>query len=158
MIKLTLVQKSRHKNIPIIVKLLIYTYYNADELNEFENCPKKDIKLLNKSRLMELVYDDHACRLSFEFLRIHSPSAEVKGHNPSQYTLQLNKVNVSIERVELVGSYAIRIIFDDGHETGLYSWEYLEHLVKNKKNCGMIIYMLFKKLDMIDKIGWRKNL
>ena len=46
----------------------------------------KDIKLLNKSRLMELVYDDHACRLSFEFLRIHSPSAEVKGHNPSQYT------------------------------------------------------------------------
>ena len=93
----------------------------------------KDIKLLNKSRLMELVYDDHACRLSFEFLRIHSPSAEVKGHNPSQYTLQLNKVNVSIERVELVGSYAIRIIFDDGHETGLYSWEYLEHLVKNKK-------------------------
>ena len=93
----------------------------------------KDIKLLNKSRLMELVYDDHVCRLSFEFLRIHSPSAEVKGHNPSQYTLQLNKVNVSIERVELVGSYAIRIIFDDGHETGLYSWEYLEHLVKNKK-------------------------
>ena len=93
----------------------------------------KDIKLLNKSRLMELVYDDHACRLSFEFLRIYSPSAEVKGHNPSQYTLQLNKVNVSIERVELVGSYAIRIIFDDGHETGLYSWEYLEHLVKNKK-------------------------
>ena len=92
-----------------------------------------DIKLLNKSRLMELVYDDHASRLSFEFLRIHSPSAEVKGHNPSQYTLQLNKVNVSIERVELVGSYAIRIIFDDGHETGLYSWEYLEHLVKNKK-------------------------
>ena len=93
----------------------------------------KDIKILNKSRLMELVYDDHACRLSFEFLRIHSPSAEVKGHNPSQHTLQLNKVNVSIERVELVGSYAIRIIFDDGHETGLYSWEYLEHLVTNKK-------------------------
>ncbi len=93
----------------------------------------KDIKLLNKSRLMELVYDDHSCRLSFEFLRIHSPSAEVKGHSPSQSTLQLNKVNVSIERVELVGSYAIRIIFDDGHETGLYSWEYLEHLSKNKK-------------------------
>ena len=93
----------------------------------------KDIKLLNKSRLMELIYDDHSCQLSYEFLRIHSPSAEVKGHNPSQYTLQLNKVNVSIKRVELVGSYAIRIIFDDGHETGLYSWEYLEHLVKNKK-------------------------
>lgn len=93
----------------------------------------KDIKLLNKSRLMELVYDDNSCKLSFEFLRIHSPSAEVKGHNPSQFNLQLNKVNVSIERVELVGSYAIRIIFDDGHETGLYSWEYLEHLVKNKK-------------------------
>ena len=93
----------------------------------------KDIKLLNKSRLMELIYDDYSCKLSYEFLRIHSPSAEVKGHNPSQYTLQLNKVNIFVKRVELVGSYAIRIIFDDGHETGLYSWEYLEHLVKNKK-------------------------
>ena len=93
----------------------------------------KDIKLRNKSRLMELIYDDHSCQLSYEFLRIHSPSAEIKGHNPSQYTLQLNKVNVSIKKVELVGSYAIRIVFDDGHETGLYSWEYLEHLVNNKK-------------------------
>ena len=93
----------------------------------------KDIKLLNKSRLMVLIYDDYSCQLSYEFLRIHSPSAEVKGHNPSQYTLQLNKVNIFVKRVELVGSYAIRIIFDDGHETGLYSWEYLEHLVKNKK-------------------------
>ena len=93
----------------------------------------KDIKLLNKSRLMELIYDDYSCKLSYEFLRIHSPSAEVKGHNPSQYTLQLNKVNIFVKRVELVGSYAIRTIFDDGHETGLYSWEYLEHLVKNKK-------------------------
>ena len=93
----------------------------------------KDIKLLNKSRLMELIYDDYSCQLSYEFLRIHSPSAEVKGHNPSQSTLQLNKVNIFVKKVELVGSYAIRIIFDDGHETGLYSWEYLEHLVKNKK-------------------------
>ena len=86
-----------------------------------------DIKLRNKSRLMELVYED----ISYEFLRVYSPSAEVRGHTPSQSKLQLNKIDVFIENIEFVGSYAIRILFDDGHNTGLYSWEYLNHLGEN---------------------------
>ena len=87
-----------------------------------------DIKLRNKSRLMELVYEDISYELSYEFLRVYSPSAEVRGHTPSQSKLQLNKIDVFIENIEFVGSYAIRILFDDGHNTGLYSWEYLNHL------------------------------
>ena len=90
-----------------------------------------DIKLRNKSRLMELVYEDISYELSYEFLRVYSPSAEVRGHMPSQSKLQLNKIDVFIENIEFVGSYAIRILFDDGHNTGLYSWEYLNHLGEN---------------------------
>ena len=93
-----------------------------------------EIRYIKKNNILSLAFEDGLKEnLTIEYLRCFSPSAEVKGHNPSQYTLQLNKVNVSIKKVELVGSYAIRIVFDDGHETGLYSWEYLEHLVKNKK-------------------------
>lgn len=93
-----------------------------------------DIKLRNKSRLMELIYENISYELSYEFLRVYSPSAEVRGHTPSQSKLQLNKIDVSIENIEFVGSYAIRILFDDGHNTGLYSWEYLNHLGENCEN------------------------
>lgn len=89
-----------------------------------------NIKLRKKSRLLQLFYDGYSYELSYEFLRVYSPSAEVRGHSPSQRTLQLNKVNVSINSVELVGTYAIRIVFDDGHDTGLYSWDYLKHLAE----------------------------
>lgn len=70
--------------------------------------------------------------LSAEFLRVHSPSAEVQGHGPGQATLQVGKSGVGISEINPVGHYAIQIAFDDGHSSGLFTWSYLTHLVKNK--------------------------
>jgi len=81
------------------------------------------------SRALELVYPgNRRYRLSFEFLRVHSPSAEVQGHGPGQEVLQTGKRNVGIVRIEPVGNYAIKPVFSDGHESGLYSWEVLHRL------------------------------
>ena len=66
--------------------------------------------------------------LSSEFLRVHSPSAEVRGHGPGQETLQVQKENVTIENIEPIGQYAIKLIFSDGHNTGIYTWDYLYEL------------------------------
>ena len=82
-----------------------------------------------QSRALELAFDDgKVFRLSFEYLRVHSPSAEVRGHGPGQEVLQVGKREVGVERIEPVGHYAIQIFFDDGHSTGLYSWDYLHWL------------------------------
>lgn len=90
------------------------------------------INLLKESRLLRLVYeDDTEFSLGFEFLRVYSPSAEVKGHGPNDAVLQTGKETVGITELEPVGNYAIKIIFDDGHNTGLYSWEYLYDLGSN---------------------------
>lgn len=87
------------------------------------------IKLRTRSRLLEVVFDDGArFELPFEYLRVFSPSAEVRGHGPGQETLQLGKHEVGITTVEPVGHYAVRLVFDDGHDTGLYSWSYLREL------------------------------
>ena len=87
------------------------------------------IKLRTKSRLLEVTFDDGVTfELPFEYLRVYSPSAEVRGHGPGQETLQLGKHNVGIRAVEPVGNYAIKLVFDDGHDTGLYSWPYLREL------------------------------
>lgn len=88
-----------------------------------------EIKLRKKSKLLSIEYaDNEIFELSFEFLRVHSPSAEVKGHGPAQAVLQLNKHNVMIKAIEPIGHYAIRLIFDDGHDSGLYTWKYLYEL------------------------------
>ncbi|MDA9109294.1 DUF971 domain-containing protein [Woeseiaceae bacterium] len=88
-----------------------------------------EIKLRNKSRLLSIEFkDNEVFELSFEFLRVHSPSAEVKGHSPNQAVLQLNKHDVMIKDIEPIGHYAIRLIFDDGHDSGLYTWKYLYEL------------------------------
>lgn len=85
-----------------------------------------EIKLHRKSRLLEISFaDGKTFRLSCEFLRVHSPSAEVRGHSPGQEVLQTGKEGVSINHVEPVGSYAIQLNFTDGHNTGLYSWDLL---------------------------------
>jgi DUF971 family protein len=85
-----------------------------------------EIKLHQKSRVLEISYDDgKSFRLPFEFLRVHSPSAEVRGHGPGQEVLQTGKKNVDIRHVEPVGSYAVQLQFSDGHDTGIYSWELL---------------------------------
>ena len=81
------------------------------------------------SRVLEVQYADGAeFRLPFEFLRVYSPSAEVQGHAPGQEVLQTGKREVGIVAVEPVGNYAIKPIFSDGHESGLYSWQYLYEL------------------------------
>jgi len=87
------------------------------------------IKLRTQSRLLEITFDDGQCfALPFEYLRVYSPSAEVRGHGVGQETLQIGKQNVAITKVEPTGHYAVRLIFDDGHDSGLYTWTYLHEL------------------------------
>src|SRR6185436_7468692 len=88
-----------------------------------------EIKLRSRSRVLEVTFDDGArFLLPFEYLRVHSPSAEVKGHGPGQEVLVLGKQHVGIKAVEPVGQYAVKLVFDDGHDSGLYSWKYLREL------------------------------
>ncbi|MBM4217993.1 MAG: DUF971 domain-containing protein [Gammaproteobacteria bacterium] len=88
-----------------------------------------EIRLRRQSRVLEVTFGDHErYLLSFEFLRVHSPSAEVKGHGPGRETLILGKEAVGIRAVEPIGQYAVRLLFDDGHDSGLYSWGYLREL------------------------------
>ena len=92
-----------------------------------------EISLHQKSRVLEISFQDGAhFEFSYEFLRVHSPSAEVQGHGPGQGVLQLAKEDVMITKIEPVGSYAIQPYFDDGHDTGIYSWETLYDMGKNK--------------------------
>lgn len=93
-----------------------------------------EITLHKQSRTLEIAFDDGAIyKYPFEFLRVYSPSAEVRGHGPGQGVLQTGKKNVSLLVIEPVGSYAIKLAFDDGHDSGLYSWEYLYGLGKNQE-------------------------
>src|ERR671919_1257808 len=93
-----------------------------------------EIKLHQKSRRMELVFSDGSqFELSYELLRVYSPSAEVRGHGPGQEVLQVGKRNVEIRGLEPVGSYAVQPQFADGHNTGIYSWEYLYELGENQQ-------------------------
>ena len=88
-----------------------------------------DLKLHQKSRVLEITFDDGAhYRLSAEYLRVHSPSAEVRGHGPGQEVLQTGKEGVNIAQIEPIGTYAVLLHFDDGHATGIYSWDLLYHL------------------------------
>ena len=91
-----------------------------------------EIRLRKQSKRLVVSFDDdQTFDFSFEFLRVHSPSAEVRGHGPGQEALQTGKEDVAITRIEPVGHYAIRLVFDDGHDTGLYSWTYLHELGVN---------------------------
>ena len=88
-----------------------------------------EIKLRTRSRVLEVAFDDGArFLLPFEYLRVHSPSAEVKGHGPGQEVLQVGKRDVGIHAIEPVGQYAVKLVFDDGHDSGLFSWKYLREL------------------------------
>jgi DUF971 family protein len=87
------------------------------------------ITLHQKSRILEIAFSDgHSFRLPYEYLRVYSPSAEVRGHGPGQEVLQTGKREVEIQALEPVGSYAVQPRFSDGHSTGIYSWEYLYEL------------------------------
>jgi len=88
-----------------------------------------EINLHQKSRVLEIAYDDGArFLLPCEYLRVYSPSAEVRGHTADQAKLQIGKEHVNISDLQQIGSYAVKIVFDDGHKSGLYDWQYLYKL------------------------------
>ena len=94
----------------------------------------REIRLRRAARLLEVSFTDgERFELPFEYLRVHSPSAEVKGHGPGQEVLVLGKENVGIKSVEPVGQYAVKLVFDDGHDTGLYTWKYLRQLGRERE-------------------------
>lgn len=93
----------------------------------------KQLKLNRSEGSLTLAYPDgRTFTLSGEYLRVHSPSAEVRGHGPGQEVLQYGKKNVKVRELEKAGNYAVRIQFDDGHDTGIYSWTYLHDLCSNR--------------------------
>ncbi len=107
-----------------------------------------EIKLHQKSRFLEIAFSDgKTFQLPCEFLRVYSPSAEVRGHGPGQEVLQVGKKNVEIQKIEPVGSYAIQLTFSDSHDTGIYSWDLLydygmrqdemwQHYLKRMQDAG----------------------
>jgi len=111
-----------------------------------------NIKLHQKSRLLEIAFNDNTeCMLSCEFLRVYSPSAEVRGHGVGQEVLQVGKENVNILAIEPVGQYAIKLIFSDGHDTGLYSWDYLYDLARNYEGLWL------EYIGKLDAAGVKRN-
>ena len=90
-----------------------------------------DIRLSKDKKQLTIIFDKVEYPMSSEFLRVYSPSAEVQGHGPGQNVLQLNKENVEIEKLHPTGNYAIAIHYSDGHSSGIYSWNYLNHLATN---------------------------
>jgi DUF971 family protein len=104
-----------------------------EERPQAQEAQPTGITLHQKSRVMELQFSDgRSFRLPYEFLRVYSPSAEVRGHGPGQEVLQVGKRAVEITALEPVGSYAVQPVFSDGHSTGIYSWEYLYELGQNQ--------------------------
>ena len=92
------------------------------------------LTLRTRSRVLAVTFSDGTqFELPFEYLRVYSPSAEVRGHGPGQETLQIGKHNVLVTKIEPVGHYAVRLIFDDGHDTGLYTWAYLYELGRERE-------------------------
>lgn len=93
-----------------------------------------EIKLHQQSRVMEVAFnDDSRFTMPFEYLRVFSPSAEVRGHGPGQEVLQVGKKNIEIKNIEPVGQYAVVLVFSDGHDSGIYSWDYLYDLGAKKE-------------------------
>ena len=94
-----------------------------------------DITLHQQSNMLDVTFDD-GTRFSMpvEYLRVYSPSAEVRGHGPGQEVLQVGKRNVGVTAIEPIGMYAVKLVFSDGHDTGIYSWEYLHELGRKQES------------------------
>ena len=106
------------------------------------------ITLHQKSRVMEIAFaDGRSFRLPYEYLRVYSPSAEVRGHGPGQEVLQTGKKDVGIDAIEPVGSYAVQPRFTDGHDTGIFSWDYLYELGEDQDENWQ------RYLQRLDKAG-----
>ena len=111
-----------------------------------------DINLHQQSRILEISFDDGSkFELPCEYLRVYSPSAEVRGHGPGEEILQLGKEEVNITAIEPVGNYAVQLEFDDGHNTGIYSWDTLYVLGSNQKE------MWAEYLDRLEKAGHKRK-
>jgi len=111
-----------------------------------------ELKLRRRSRLLEVRYPDgRVDQLTFEYLRTHSPSAEVQGHGPGQDVLQIAKENVQVIGLEPVGQYAVRLTFDDGHDTGLYTWKVLRELADHYEQNWA------RYLKRLDQIGYQRK-
>jgi DUF971 family protein len=111
-----------------------------------------DIKLRRADNVLEVSFDDGStASLTAEYLRVESPSAEVQGHNPAEKKLVAGKGQVAITGIEPTGNYAIRLIFSDGHETGIYSWEYLHRLGREFSDRWPIY------CEAIEKAGLRRD-
>jgi DUF971 family protein len=107
----------------------------ADAMADKDKPTPTLIELHQKSRVLEIAFSDGKhFSLPYEFLRVYSPSAEVRGHGPGQETLQVGKKNVGITAAEPVGTYAMQLVFSDGHDSGLYSWEYLHSMGINQES------------------------
>ena len=107
-----------------------------------------EVKAHQTSRVLEIAFSDgRAFKLPYEYLRVYSPSAEVRGHGPGQEVLQVGKRDVTIKELEAVGHYAIRPVFSDGHDTGIYSWEYLRELGEDQDELWQ------RYLERLDKAG-----
>ena len=110
------------------------------------------LELHTASRTLDVTFDDgYACTLPFELLRVYSPSAEVRGHGPGQETLQTGKRQVELTAIEPVGNYGLRPVFSDGHETGIYTWDYLHWMGKNRES------LWEDYLQRLEKAGYTKE-
>jgi DUF971 family protein len=104
----------------------------GDDVTQESGPVPTEIKLHRGSRILEVTFTDGMVfNLPCEFLRVYSPSAEVRGHGPGQEVLQAGKKDVGIEGIEPIGTYAVKLVFSDGHDTGLYTWSYLRELGTN---------------------------
>ncbi len=100
-----------------------------------DNIRPTGVKLRRQSRVLELTYpEEPPCQLGWEYLRVYSPSAEVRGHGRGQDILQTGKKHVVLESVVPVGHYALQLVFDDGHDSGIFSWSYLRELCLNREH------------------------
>jgi len=111
-----------------------------------------NIELHQKSKILEISFDNgEQFELSCEYLRISSPSAEVRGHSPDQAVLQVGKADVNIDKIVPVGTYAVQLVFDDDHDSGIYSWEWLYNIGKNHDELWQ------EYLDKLEKAGQKRG-
>ncbi len=112
----------------------------------------QNIVVHQQSKVLELAYQDKTYHLPFEFLRVWSPSAEVRGHGVGQETLQTGKRDVLINTIEQVGHYAIKPVFSDGHDSGIFSWDYLYDMCLNQEE------MWQDYLDRMEQAGASRDI
>ncbi len=109
------------------------------------------IHLHKRSKTLELTFEGKTYHLSAEFLRVHSPSAEVKGHGPNQAILVDGKIDVGIDNIKMAGNYGLILVFDDGHDSGIYTWLYLKELTQNQQEMWQIY------LDKLEKAQKKRD-